>query len=94
MKRKMNVIELNVSGLRRNEKAQTSYSLPLEENLTIDNLGIKINDLCRSIRNRKNVVCVWFDPPFNISFSNGNYINEATIVVYYTKWKDLSVSLN
>lgn len=93
MNRKLNVIEFNVSAFRQNEKTQTSYSIPIEENLTTDDLSIKINDLCKSIRSRKNVVCVWSNPPFNFTFLSDNYIDEATVIINYTIWQDLSVSI-
>lgn len=85
MSRKLNVIEFNISALRQNEKAQTSYSIPIEENLTTDDLLVKIDDLCKSICSRKNAVSVWADPPFNIAFLSGDFIDEATVVINYTE---------
>ena len=89
MKCKLNVIEFNVSAFRQNEKLQTSYSLSIEENLTTDDLLVKIDGLCKSLKKRNNIVCVWFEPPFNIRFLSGDLIDEATVVINYTQMREV-----
>lgn len=86
MKKELIVIESNVSKLRNSQKGvQVSKTIPLEENLTIDDLIVKINNLCKDILKHKNVVSAWFAPPFNIGFSSENLINRAKVIIYYTQ---------